>query len=84
MTVVVFKSKTDVFAFSFDARKSGISCKIVSVPKEIKIGCGLAVCIPDNYALSAWSIIRNGDFATFYGIFKVKRNGLKSSLTRVV
>lgn len=84
MTVVVFKSKTEVFSFMERARRVGIGGKAVATPKEIKIGCGLAVAIADNYAMSAWGIIRNGDFQTFYGIFKIKRNGLKSTLTRVV
>lgn len=83
MTVVVFKSKSEVFSFMESAKNAGIGGKVVAVPKEIKIGCGLAVGLSDNYSVAAGSLIRSGDYRTFYGIFKIKRNGFKSSVAKI-
>ncbi len=83
MTVVVFRTKTEVFSFIDDARNSGIGANVVSVPKEIKIGCGLAASIGDSRAISAWNVIKKNNYPTFFGIFSVKR-GSVNKITRIV
>ena len=83
MTVVVFKTKTEVFSFIDDARNVGLGASVVSVPKELKIGCGLAVSIGDNRAMSAWAIVKKKGYPTFIGIFKVTR-GTTKKITRIV
>ena len=83
MTIVVFKTKTEVFSFIDEARSSGIGASVVSVPKEIKIGCGLAASIGDNRAMSAWAIVKKQGYPTFFGIFKVNRGATKKN-TRIV
>jgi len=84
VAVVVFRTKTEVFSFIDDARDSGLGASVVSVPKEIRIGCGLAAQIGDNRIMSAWSIIKKNGYPTFFGIFKVKRGVSGSKITRVV
>lgn len=83
MTLVVFKTKTEVFAFIEDIRYLGISASVVSTPKEIKIGCGLSAKISDNGINVAKRIIYNGDYPTFYGIFIKKLGTANSSLTKI-
>lgn len=83
MTVVVFKSKAEVFSFLDKAKAFGISGSVVSTPKELKTGCGLSVGLNDNYATFAVKIVNSGNFPTFFGIFRLKRNGLKSTLTKI-
>lgn len=83
MTVVVFKTKTEVFLFLDQAKAYGINGRVVSTPKELKTGCGLSAGLNDNYAPFAVKIIKNGNFSTFFGIFRLKRSGLKSSLTKI-
>ena len=73
MTVVVFKSKTEVFAFVEQARYLGIGASVVSTPKEIKIGCGLSAKISDSQIYLAKKIIFSYGFGTFYGIFSIKK-----------
>lgn len=84
MAVVVFRTKTEVFSFIDDARRAGIGAGVVSVPKEINIGCGLAASVGDNRVMSAWSIVKKNGYPTFFGIFKIKRGPSGSKITRVV
>ncbi len=84
MAVVVFRTKTEVFSFIDDARSAGIGAGVVSVPKEINIGCGLAASVGDNRVMSAWSIVKKNGYPTFFGIFKIKRGPSGSKITRVV
>ena len=83
MTVVVFKTKTEVFAFLEDMRYFHISASMIATPKEIKIGCGLSAKIPDNGINIAKRIIYSGDYPTFHGIFTLKKQGNTSSLTKI-
>ncbi len=83
MTVVVFKTKTEVFAFLEDMRYFNVSASTVSTPKEIKIGCGLSAKIPDSSINIAKRIIYGNDYPTFYGIFALKKQGNTSSLTKI-
>lgn len=84
MTIVVFKSKAEVFSFLDKVRSLGVNGQIISMPKEIKIGCGLAVGVNDNYVNACKSIVYTSDFTTFHGIYKLKKLGLKSSLSRIL
>ncbi len=84
MTVVTFKTKTEVFAFLEEFRASGRKAKIVTTPKEVKIGCGFAVEINSANTSSAYFLIKNGYFPTFNGIFTVKRGNGKSSITKII
>lgn len=83
MTVVVFKSKTEVFAFLEDMRFFNATASTVSTPKEIKIGCGLSAKISESGINIAKRIIYNGDYPTFYGIFSLKKFGNSSSITKI-
>jgi len=83
MTVVVFKTKTEVFSFLEDARYYGIVGSVVSTPKEIKIGCGLSAKISDWHAYKARAVIFNGDYPTFYGVFTLRKTANGFSLKKL-
>ena len=82
MTVVTFKTKTEVFEFLQLCKTSGIRAMLVPIPKEIKIGCALSVQISSMDAHNCYTLIKSGYFPTFNGIFTVKRTGIKSSLIK--
>lgn len=83
MTVVVFKSKTEVFAFLEDMKYYSAGAVIVGMPKEIKIGCGFCVKITDSAINLAKRLVYGGEYSTFYGIFKIKRQANTTSLTKI-
>ena len=83
MTVVTFKTKTEVFGFLNECRKRGMGASAVAMPKELKIGCGLAVQIFSGHAHQALLLINQGYFPTFNGIYSIKKQAGKSSLTRI-
>lgn len=83
MTVVVFKSKTEVFAFIEQARYLGVGASVVSTPKEIKIGCGLSAKISDSQTQLAKKIISSYGYSTFYGIFTIKKIAGTQKLVKI-
>lgn len=84
VTLVVFRTRTDVFSFIDLARSAGIGASIVSMPKELKLGCGLAVRISDNRTMKAWSILKKAGYSSFFGIFTLKKTSSGKKLTRIV
>lgn len=84
MTVVTFKSKSEVFEFLHHCKLNGIQSKIVSTPKEIKIGCGLAVEITNGAYYKVYAIIKNNNFYSFNGIFLIKKGLNGKSVKRLI
>ncbi len=83
MTVITFKSKSEIFAFIDVARSLGISASVIPVPKELKRGCGLAVEIKANQVFSAYSLVKRANFSTFGGIYSLKRINGKTKLQKI-
>lgn len=77
MTVIVFATKTEVFDFLDELQNYGLCGRIVSIPKKLRMGCGLAVGVNDNLFTAARIILKRGDYPTFRGIYKVYDNGRK-------
>ena len=84
MTVVTFKTKTEVFEFLQESRFYNLQSKIVSMPAEIKIGCGYAVEISQIAYAKAYAIIKRGDYPTFNGIFNIKKQAVKTKIERLI
>ncbi len=84
MTVVTFRTKTEVFEFLQESRFYNIQSKIISMPAEIKIGCGYAVEIPQIVYATAYMLIKRGDYPTFNGIFSIKKQAGRTKLERLV
>ena len=45
---VTFETTTSAMAFESEAKKSGLTGRLIPVPKEITAGCGLCYCAPVN------------------------------------
>lgn len=82
MTVVTFKTKTEVFEFLQYAKGFGVKGSIVPLPKEIKIGCGLCVKIAYADAYKCYALIAENYFPTFNGIYTLKKVGGKTVLAK--
>ena len=84
MTVVTFRTKTEVFEFLQESRFYNLQSKIVSMPAEIKIGCGYAVEISQFAYAKAYNIVKRGDYPTFNGIFNIKKQAERTKIERLV
>ena len=84
MTVVTFRTKTEVFEFLQESKFYNMQSKIVSMPAEIKIGCGYAVEILQIGYARAYSIVKMGDYPTFNGIYNLKKQAGKTKIERLV
>ena len=84
MTVVTFRTKTEVFEFLQESKFYNMQSKIVSMPAEIKIGCGYAVEISQIAYATAYSVVKRGDYPTFNGIFNLKKQAGRTKIERLV
>lgn len=69
--IASFRSRSAVQKFEQALRRRGVSCQIMSTPREVAIGCGLSV----RFALADLSIARAelhaaapGSFIGFYSV----------------
>ena len=81
--VVVFKSRTQVMSFSDIMKSEGYPVKLVSTPKEARIGCGISAEISKSHVSVALKIIKKARFSSFYGIFLIERQGNRTSTTKI-
>ncbi len=82
--VAVFRSKPDVFSFLNMLRLGGVACSTTGTPKEAGIGCGIAVRFPLSALDLAKRILARNNFSSFYAIFKIAKEGNRSSLSRIL
>ncbi len=81
--IVVFRSKTDLFSFINEFKRSGGRIETVATPKEAKIGCGLSAKIEERYLSLAVRLIKADDYNSFFAIYKVKKADGRISTFRV-
>ena len=82
MAIITFKSKTEVFQFLGDIRRY-VSASVVPLPKEMKVGCMLAVQESLSSAPTAYYLVKGGRYPTFSGIFSVKKSGNRKIINRM-
>ena len=83
MIYVTFKTKTEVFEFAEKCFYAGAGGKVVSTPKEIKLGCGYSVAVRDGALSKVRELIYGGDYPTFHGVFRIKKEGTKTVLAKL-
>ena len=83
MTVVTFKTKTEVFEFLQESKLYNVQSKLVSMPAEIKIGCGFAVEISQIAYGVAYALVKRGDYPTFNGIYNIKKQEGRTKIERL-
>lgn len=83
MTIVAFKTKTEVFEFAENCAMNGLGGRVISTPKEVKTGCGFCVAVNARHARAALNLVRQGYYPTFYGVFGYVKNGARVSVSRI-
>ena len=73
--VVVFRSRTDVLTFIDDMRKLNAYAKVISTPKQAKIGCGISAEIWAVGLSTAKKLIKIKKYNSFHAILLIS-NGL--------
>lgn len=81
--IASFRSRSQVFSFADMMKKSGLYNEIVSTPREISLGCGLAVKINQKDIESARIIINRYYYENFSGFYKVIENGFRREVKSV-
>ena len=82
--IIVFRAKTDVFSLIVALNSYGVAASTTGTPKEARIGCGIAVKTEVRAIGTALEIINGGGYDSFYGIYRTKTAGGRTSRTRVI
>ena len=75
--IASFRSRSQVFSFSDMMKKSGLNAEIVSTPREIALGCGLAVKIDEKDITLARILAGRYYYENFSGFYKVVERDFK-------
>lgn len=75
--VAVFRSKTELFTFINYLKHQGVLVETVATPKEARIGCGISAKFDERFFRLAVEIIESYSFSSFFGIYKIKNDGVR-------
>ncbi len=75
--IASFRSRSQVFSFADMMKKSALFYEIVNTPREISLGCGLAVKINKNDFENVKTIINRYYYENFSGFYLVTENGFR-------
>lgn len=67
--IAVFKSRSQAMDANMRLKMQGIPSGLINTPKEVNIGCGLSVKIPQNLSSRGKQIILSGKYSAFFGFF---------------
>lgn len=81
--IASFRSRSQVYSFADTMKKSGLYYEIVTTPKEVSLGCGLAVKMNKNNISDARSIINNYYYENFSGFYVVTEKGLRREVKSI-
>ena len=79
----LFRSKTQANIFRDVLNSKGVICRIVSTPKEARLGCGYSVVFQLVALNEAKKIISSRRFDAFNGFIIIEKNGLRTSSVRI-
>ncbi len=81
--VAVFKSRTQVMKFVEIMNSRGVSCKLISTPKEAHVGCGVSAEFTQNKLSVAKIVVNNSGFSSFEGFFLIEKRGTHTTTARI-
>ncbi|MDE6585122.1 MAG: DUF3343 domain-containing protein [Clostridia bacterium] len=70
--LAVFRSRSQAADCNSRLRMNSINCALINTPKEVGVGCGLSVKIPQYQLMRAKGIIMRGKYSAFYGFYTMK------------
>ncbi len=70
--LAVFRSRMQAIDCNSRLKINGLPSVLVNTPKELNIGCGLSVKIPQNALPRAKILITNGRYSAFYGYYTLQ------------
>lgn len=82
--IFVFRSKTDVFSFIDKLKFNSVFSQTVGTPKEANVGCGLSVKVEKASFLKAKSLLSVYNFPSFFGVYKIEKQGLRQSTSKII
>ena len=61
----------------------GVSCKLISTPKEAHVGCGVSAEFSQSKINVAKNVVYSVGFSTFVGFFLIEKRGTHTTVVRI-
>jgi len=81
--LAVFKSRTQTMEFYRALKGRGVAARLVSAPKQARVGCALACEFPYASFPAAKSAVKNRNYSAFAGFYKAVSAGGGREITPV-
>ncbi len=81
--LVAFRSRQQVLRMETQLKRKGITCSIISTPREIAVGCGLSIRFKPEDLSRVIAEYRDMDTSALIGFYMVDNNGQRQSLRPV-
>ena len=81
--IAVFKSRNETLYLANCLSRMGVKVYVGNTPRDIGVTCGICVQFGENNLSHVKGIIASKPFRSFVGIFKVAREGTKSSFVKI-
>lgn len=81
--LAVFKSRTQTMEFFRALRGRGVVAKLISAPKQAKVGCALACEFPYAFFSAAKNVLKSRNYSTFAGFYKAVNAGGGREITPI-
>lgn len=79
--IVVFRSRTETYNFSYLLKSYGVYSSIINTPRQVTVACGLCVKTRVYDLNLVKSLLNRRNFSSFVGIYKISGgyNGIIST-----
>ncbi len=81
--VAVFKSRSQVMSFIENMREHGAPSRLISTPKEARLGCGVSAEFSPSHLSIAKTIVNKVRYNSFYGFFLIEKRGSRTTTIRI-
>ncbi len=82
--IAAFRSRQQVMRFESALKRSGVRVNVVATPRDVAVGCGLAVQFDMRDAQNVMNVYMQSRPSNLIGFYKVERDGrTRPSCTRM-
>ena len=81
--LAVFRSKTQLMVFIEAMKSHGARVTTTQTPIKAGVGCGLSASFEARYINLARQVINTQSLNSFHAIYKVAKDGIRSSIEKI-
>lgn len=81
--IIAFRSRTDSMRMSEMLTNIGVPNKLINTPRELSIGCGVAVSFDAGYYQRAKTLLEKFKLPSYRGCYGIENFGTRRAITQL-